>query len=122
MTYVKKKDGKDNIGYPNPTIFKDRIVDLILKESREELKKELGIDIPEEVLMEIANSQFSLLPVAFANKQTVKLTYLGKFKVKEGRKYKLACNRTEFEYGGKFYLVKKLEGTLEENQNIQNAD
>ncbi len=63
----------------------DDTIKTVLEKIQTQVKKEFGVDLTQEELLEIVDSQFKVIPAAIENKDTVKLDKLGKFLIKETR-------------------------------------
>lgn len=68
-------------------INRDGIINRVLSEIRKEIFEEFKEDIHEDNLLDIINSEFSIIGDAMAMRETVKLNYLGKLEFNEGHKY-----------------------------------
>jgi len=63
----------------------DNTIKTVLEKIQSQVKKEFDVDLTQEELLEIVDSQFKVIPDAIENKDTVKLDKLGKFLIKEMR-------------------------------------
>jgi hypothetical protein len=67
-------------------IRKDKVTLHIIKEVTKRVNAKFGTNYSIDTVLFIWNSQFSILAEAFALRQVVKLDYIGKFDIKEGKR------------------------------------
>lgn len=74
-------------------VNQDAVTDRIYNQISKEIAQKFGIELSNAAIHDVCSSQFAVVQNAFFAKQDIKLDYLGKFKIKPGRVYKIKENK-----------------------------
>ena len=76
---------------------KDRIINTHIKTIQQEIIDNHGVEVSLEHIEEVIDSQLMMIPIGMANREVIKLDYIGKFRIKPGREAALLANQNKEE-------------------------